>query len=232
MRSLGLPGYYHLALFGVLLPYVAIRSGSVLKSRALPTPKARYFIRQIVTLAVLGGISVGIARVVGIPLFPRELPPARSVALGAAILVALVVLMRPRWRRRVAERSRNAWLFMPRTPRERLLWAGCSLAAGISEEITYRGVMFALLWWMTGHALTAALIAAAVFSISHFLQGWTSMAIIFAIALSMQMLAWTSGSLYIGMAVHALYDLAAGLFYGAYGEKLDYPLDPLPPEPA
>ena len=232
VRPIGFAGIYHLAFFGLLLPYAAIRSGSALKKRPLPTPKAGYFTRQIIVLAVLGLVSVGVARVIGIPLFPAEVPSARSVGLGAAVLVALVTLMRPRWRSRVAERSRNAWLFMPRTPRERLLWIGCSTAAGVSEEITYRGVMFSILWWTTGSALAAALIGAAVFSVSHFLQGWKSMAIIFAIALAMQMLAWTSGSLYVGMAVHALYDVAAGLFYGAYGERLDYPLEPLPPEAA
>jgi len=232
MRPIGFAGIYHLALFGLLLPYAAIRSGTVLKKRPLPTPKSGYFIRQIIVLSVLGVISVAVAKVIGIQLFPAEVPPARSLGLGAAVLVALVTLMRPRWRSRVVERSRNAWLFMPRTPRERLLWTGCSIAAGVSEEITYRGVMFSILWWATGSPVAAALIGAAVFSVSHYLQGWKSMAIIFAIALAMQLLAWTSGSLYVGMVVHALYDIAAGWFYGAYGEKLDYPLEPLPPEPA
>jgi hypothetical protein len=43
------------------------------------------------------------------------------------------------------------------------------------------------------------------------------------------MIAWVSGSLYIGMAVHALYDVTAGLFYGFYGETLGYPVEPMPP---
>jgi hypothetical protein len=43
------------------------------------------------------------------------------------------------------------------------------------------------------------------------------------------MIAWVSGSLYVGMLVHALYDVTAGLFYGAYGEKLGYPIEPMPP---
>jgi hypothetical protein len=31
------------------------------------------------------------------------------------------------------------------------------------------------------------------------------------------------------MLVHALYDVAAGLFYGKYGDELGYPVEPLPP---
>jgi membrane protease YdiL (CAAX protease family) len=173
-------------------------------------------------------ISAFVARREWIDVFPRAVPGASTVALGAALLVALVTLMRPMWRKRVEERSRKVWLFMPRTRQERLLWIGCSVAAGVSEETTYRGVMFALLWRLTGSPVAAALIAATVFSISHALQGGKSMAIIFGFALAFQALAWMSGSLYVAMAVHALYDAAAGLAYGAYGEKLGYPIEPMP----
>jgi membrane protease YdiL (CAAX protease family) len=132
------------------------------------------------------------------------------------------------WRKRVEERSRKTWLFMPRTRRERILWVLCSVAAGVSEEVTYRGVMFAILWRLTGNPIAAALIAAAVFSISHVLQGFKSMAIIFGFALAFQSISWLSGSLYVAMIVHAAYDVIAGLSYGAYGEKLGYPIEPMP----
>jgi membrane protease YdiL (CAAX protease family) len=94
--------------------------------------------------------------------------------------------------------------------------------------VTYRGVMFAILWRLMGSALAAALIGAAIFAISHFLQGVKSMTIIFGIALTFQMIAWVSGSLYVGIAVHALYDIAAGFSYAAYGEKLGYPIEAMP----
>jgi membrane protease YdiL (CAAX protease family) len=207
---------------------LAIQSSRKLSVRPLP-PKAAHFNSQILILTFFLAISAIIARGEWIVVFPREMPEPRMFVLGAAVLVALVVLMRPLWRRRVEARARRVWLFMPRTRQERILWAGCSVAAGISEEVTYRGVMFALLWRLTGSALAATLIAAAVFAISHLFQGWRSVAIIFGIALSFQMIAWVSGSLYVGMAVHALYDVAAGFFYGAYGEKLGYPIEPMPP---
>jgi membrane protease YdiL (CAAX protease family) len=225
--KVGLLGYYHLACFGAFIPYLAFKSSRKLDSRPLP-PKVSYFSSQIVVLGLFFAFSAFVARREWIDVLPRTVPEPRMFGLGAAVLVALVILMRPLWRQRVEARSRKVWLFMPRTRRERLLWAGCSLAAGISEEVTYRGVMFAILWRLTGSAIAAALIAAAVFSISHFLQGWKSMAIIFGIALTFQAIAWLSGSLYVSMAVHALYDLAAGLAYGMYGEKLGYPIEPMP----
>lgn len=224
----GIAAYYHLAFFGAFIPYLAIKSGRRLSGRPLP-PKVKHFSSTIIVLAIFFVLSAFVARREWINIFPREVPEPRMFVLGAAVLVALVVLMRPLWRKRVEERSRRAWLFMPRTRQERVLWTGCSLAAGISEEVTYRGVMFVVLWRVTGSAIAAALIGAAVFAVSHFLQGPKSMAIIFGLALAFQMIAWVSGSLYIAMAVHALYDMTAGFHYGAYGEKLGYPIEPMPP---
>jgi membrane protease YdiL (CAAX protease family) len=229
--EVGAAGLAHLAFYGVVLPYVAIKSSTRLKTRPFPSKDA-HFTSQMFVLAVFLAISLVVARLERVVVLPRELPETRMFVLGAAVLVALVVLMRPLWKQRVLERSRKVWLFMPRTPRERVLWAGCSLLAGISEEITYRGVMFALLWRLTGSAPVAALLMATVFAISHFLQGGKSMAIIFAIALTFQLIAWVSGTLYVSMAVHFLYDLTAGLAYGIYGRQLGYPIDAMPPEDA
>ena len=222
-------GFVHLALFGLGLPYLAIRTAQRLKARPFP-PKKAYFKSVILQLFALGLFSCFIARDNWIPIFPPRAPALRHCALGAAVLAALVLFMRPMWRKAVEQRARRTWLVMPRDRTERWLWAGCSFGAGISEEITYRGVMFTLLWRITGSAAVAALVMAAVFGISHFMQGWKSVGIICGIALAMQGLAWVSGSLYVSMTVHAVYDLIAGLTYGKLGEELGYPIEAPPPE--
>ena len=89
--------------------------------------------------------------------------------------------------------------------------------------MTYRGVMFILLSRLLGRPLPAALIASAVFGLSHILQGWKNAVIIGIVALAMHGLVIWSGSLYIAMAVHAIYDLVAGFTYGRLGERLGYP---------
>jgi membrane protease YdiL (CAAX protease family) len=223
----GSAGAAFLVVFGIFLPYLAIKSARRVATRPLP-PKRQFFVSVILQLAVFGAVAMITARFEHIELFPRRAPPTSSWGLGLAALVVFVSGMRPVWRRRVVERSRRVWLFMPRDRTERALWMVSSTAAGISEELVYRGVLTTLLTRMTGSVLAAVLVSALIFSLSHFLHGWRSMAIIFAMALTFQGLAFASGSLYVSMAVHAAYDILAGLHYGRFAEKLGYPVEPLP----
>jgi membrane protease YdiL (CAAX protease family) len=94
--------------------------------------------------------------------------------------------------------------------------------AGLSEEITWRGVQTALLSSLTRSLWLAAIICAISFGLGHFIQGWRSSAIIVFFALGFQGLVWLSGSLYVAMAVHVAYDITAGLSYARLGREFGY----------
>jgi membrane protease YdiL (CAAX protease family) len=130
--------------------------------------------------------------------------------------------MRPRWRRAVEERTRIVHLFMPETVKERAWWVLLSTLAGIGEEITWRGVQTALLAYMTGSFVAGAALSAISFGLAHSIQGWKSAALIAVFALGFQSVVWISGSLYVAMLVHALYDITAGFSYGKFGRELGY----------
>ena len=53
---IGIGGIYHLALFGILIPYAAVRSARRIDTRPLP-PKAAHFTATIVTLLVFLSLS-------------------------------------------------------------------------------------------------------------------------------------------------------------------------------
>jgi membrane protease YdiL (CAAX protease family) len=215
-------GWAHLLGFGVLLPYAAYRSAARLEHGPLP-PRARHFQVVLVQQAVFAAVSLAVARVEGIALFPEPAIPSMALALGLVGLLGSLALMHRVWRRTVEQRARLAYFFMPRTAAEKRLWAGLALVAGIGEELTYRGVMYTLLLRLTGAPAGAALVSAAIFGISHSVQGWGSALVTVAFGLGFQGLALVSGSLYLPMAVHVCYDLAAGLAYARYGEELGYP---------
>ncbi len=191
-------------------------------------PRARHLANVILQLAIFLVISLAVARVEFIPIWKP--PEGRWLAwvLAAALAVLGVLVMRPRWRANVERRDPKVRLFMPSDARERRLWILVSLAAGLSEEVTYRGVMFALLWMVTASPVASALIASLVFGVSHSVQGWKTVAIVTIIALLLHGLVAVSGTLYPAIAAHAAYDMVAGLTYGRLGRDLGYD-DTAPP---
>jgi hypothetical protein len=95
-------------------------------------------------------------------LFPMSIDrPWISVAAAIATYVIAVTLMRPRWRRAVERGLPHVYLFMPDTREERRWWIAVSICAGISEEITWRGVQPALVAFVAGSPEAGAVIAAA-----------------------------------------------------------------------
>lgn len=223
----GFAGWYHLAFFGLLIPWAAWRTRTRLATQPLP-PRRRHFIAVLVQLLFFLVISVSVAYAEGIDLlvFPRV--GWLSWLAAIALLGAGVVLMAPVWRRGVERRERKLHLFMPRTGPERNLWVAVAIAAGLSEEVTYRGVMYVILGGITGSALAGAVGASLIFGISHIVQGWRSAGIITVIALLLHGLVALSGTLLLAIAIHAIYDIIAGLAYGRIGEELGYPVDGIP----
>lgn len=228
LNHIGIAGIYHLVFFGLLMPWSAVKSARRLKARSYP-PRRKYFLTVIAQQCFFVFLSLLVARMEWIEVWER---PRHTYwyLVGLAILVTLVAVMIPRWRKAVEKRERRVYLFMARDKGERSLWVVISLLAGVGEELTYRGVMFVLLWRMTGSPVMAALVAAVVFGFSHYLQGWKNVVLIAGFALLFHALYFFSGSLLIPMLVHFLYDVTAGLMYGYFGNKLGYPQEGIPPE--
>lgn len=193
----------------------------------LAVPRERHLKMVIGQLLLFLVISLVVAWTGSIEVWApvgRRLGPWLDAAL---LVVAGVLLMRPRWRAKVVARDPAVRLFMPSTGRERRLWVVVAVVAGVSEEVTYRGVMYALLWMLTGSPVAAAIIASIVFGVSHSVQGWAVAGIVTLIALVLHGLVAWSGSLYPAIAAHAAYDIIAGLTYARLGQELGY--DPLTP---
>ncbi len=225
-----MPGWYHLAVMGVLIPFVVVRNYRRMVGRSLPLPnRMRHFRTTAIMLVLLTTLSVLVADAEWIDLFRFDagrLP--QGLAAGAVMYVVAVAFMRPRWRRAVERRARIVYLFMPDNAVERGWWVGVSTLAGIGEEITWRGVQTALLAYLTGSFVAGSILCAISFGVAHYIQGWKSAAIIAIFALAFQAVVWLSGSLYVAMLVHIAYDVTAGLTYGRFGREMGYtPADAL-----
>jgi len=226
--GIGAWGWFHLACFGVVLPYLAVQSARRLPSMS-QRPRKPHFLSILMVQGVTVIISLRVAQVERIALFPAVLPSPLAIGVGALTAILTIVALRPRWREAVARREPRVHFVMPRDAVERRLWVAVSLAAGSCEEITYRGVMYVLLFRLTGGPLVAAIAAAALFGAAHAVQGWRGIGAVALIGMSLQGLVLLAGSLYVAMAVHVLYDLVTGLTYGKLGEELGYPIEGVPP---
>jgi membrane protease YdiL (CAAX protease family) len=232
--GLTLLGAYHVAVFGLAVPFLSIRSFFLIRKNPATLPdRVRHFRTTAVLLVVFGAFSLLTAWREGIDLFRTGwLAVAKTAPVALALYLGLVLLMRPRWRKAVLARKPVVRLFMPASSRERALWLTVALLAGTSEEITWRGVQTALLGEWTGSLVAAVALSALMFGAAHALQGWTTAAIVTGFALAFQGLVLASGSLLPAMAVHVAYDVTAGLQYGKLGRELGYDTNPQGASPA
>jgi uncharacterized protein len=101
---------------------------------------------------------------------------------------------------------------VPQTALEKLVYVGVSLTAGICEEFVFRGFLLGALRVSTGSALFATLLSAGAFGIAHAHQDAAGAlrATLLALVLSVPVL--VTGSLYPGIAAHAIVDIAGGLW--------------------
>lgn len=106
--------------------------------------------------------------------------------------------------------SRTLLALMPRTPEERGAFVVLSLAAGVGEEVAYRGYALGVLVPVIG-APVAVAVTSVVFGLMHLYQGRLG---VVRTTLMGAMMAWgflASGSLLPVMAAHVLIDVLAGI---------------------
>ena len=221
MRWVGFVGWLHLAFFGVLIPWSAIRAQKLIQSRPLPL-RRKYFASVILQITFFALISIFVAKKSWIVIFPRRMPSLIAIGIGVVFLAVAIATGWPRWRKAILERKKIVALFMPTNRNERFLWVLISALAGFGEEITWRGVQTALLTRLTGSLIVAIVFAIVMFSIAHAMQGWQSVVVIAAFSAGFHLLVWLSGSLYVAMVVHFLYDLTAGFAYAHLARKHGY----------
>ena len=201
---------YHAFVFGIFLPFAAIRARVSSKpGPALPTDRLRK--RVALSLLIFGVLSLIVAWDVGIPIFVVWHPTfvdilLASGTLGLALAARWVLLA---WLRKDEPKPRLR--LTPETWADLPFWGVISAIAGVCEEITYRGVLFAIITYSTQSELAGAGLSALAFALAHVQQGWRAATFIFGMAIVFQLVVKATGSLYPAMAIHTLYDFAVGI---------------------
>lgn len=200
-----------LLLVFVVVPILSAKTYYRFKSGEELPAKDKQFVGILVSFLLLWLPAMGSANQQALELWPLRFPTAQQWLVGALVLGAFYLWVRHSWHRNPEKGARHARFFLPETANQVRYWVAISLSAGIVEEYVYRGVVYAAVFSLTGKSYSAALISAAAFGGAHLYAGlrngvWTSL-----VGLMLQVLVFWTGTLYLSMAVHAIYDLIVGL---------------------
>jgi membrane protease YdiL (CAAX protease family) len=186
-------------------------------------PRKRIFINILVMQAVFLAMALFTARARDIQVFQTGRLPLSAVVFGLSVLVIALVVSRLLWRFSSYDEKRRMLIVRPNDVKDLPWWFLISLAAGTVEEITYRGVMLALVLPITRNWWTAVAVCVLIFALGHANQGWRRGIFIAAVAFAAHLLVWLTGALYLAMAVHFSYDFIAGIFYTQWAKPTTAP---------
>lgn len=143
-------------------------------------------------------------------------PHARSAVLlvleVGVLLGASAVLFRfggPTVREVLRRQARGFLGVLPKTQRERLVFGGLAVTAGVCEEILFRGFGIAYVRWLWPAASHTGLIVltAVPFGFAHLYQGPRGIVLAGLLGAWFAWLTLSMGSLWPAIAIHALVDL-------------------------
>jgi membrane protease YdiL (CAAX protease family) len=210
---LRLVAIYYVGAVGVLLPFVCVRSYFKLKAGAPLPSKNLQRLNALVMHVIMFAVVFLTLRSFRILMFPPAVIGWKEIGCGFATLIIFLAAMIPFWKKRAMAHPDKIYKATPQASSELWLWAIVSASAGFVEEIVYRGVLFGILDYWLKNWWAAAILCAASFALGHSIQGWKGVAIIFVMSVIFQGLVYLTGTLYVAMAVHAVYDFTAGLMY-------------------
>ncbi|MCB9893580.1 MAG: CPBP family intramembrane metalloprotease [Planctomycetes bacterium] len=153
----------------------------------------------------------------GLSLQVERLPELAMGAVAAIGLLAFIGFQRigirkhPEGRQLVRKAiARYDWI-IPRSKSQKRIWLLVSVHAGIGEELFFRGFLLAALNWYLP-LWAAACIAVVMFGFAHTYQGVKGIVSTAVVGGVLMVLYLVTGSLWVSMFAHAVYDIQGGLF--------------------
>lgn len=232
-----------LALLIVLAPAWEFRRGPAYRARLQADPAGKVAAYRttciqlwLPTLALLalywtGGLSVAELTVRDAPEIGRLLAVAALILLTLYLAASLRSVARdPAIRKQTADALQPLAWMLPATRREAIWFIGpVSLAAGICEELLYRGF---LMQWLDGvmPIWAAMILSSVIFGLMHAYQGLAGVIRTAATGLLLAGFFVASGSLLLSIILHVIIDAYAGALSWLARREETVPAGPLEAE--
>jgi membrane protease YdiL (CAAX protease family) len=218
VTPLGFWGALYLAFLLELLPVLALAQ-LPLVDEGDALPRIPIYLSSGAIILIIGwmGLVVGWNE---LGMEAMGLRPANWSVVGAWVLgltlSALVLVWAFLLLRKSVGLQESALLvqLLPKTNAEKGVFVFLSLAAGVGEEIAYRGFLIPALTILFGWPWGAVLLSSALFGLLHGYQGWLGIIRTTALGLILAASLILSGVLWPAIIAHAILDLVAGLILG------------------
>lgn len=214
---------YVLVILGLVFPLVGWWSYQRFLKRAAVEGERALIREYLLTLGWLASLLVGALAVWAIAARPfvslvttRPIGPGPGFAEGAVAAASVVLLVRPvaallnkGVRDAFAKAFEPLAAFLPKTRTTLALGFVVSIAAGIAEEIAYRGYLLpylaslGLAWW------AALAVGAVLFGLAHLYQGVSGVLQTTLVGAVFGGLYLATGSLLLPIVLHAVLDMSA-----------------------
>lgn len=196
----------------VAIPALAAASRKAM-THGITIPKIPLYSQLLGTQTFLLVLALGTDAAAGLGV--REmlgLPTAAAWGWATLLLAFAVAAMIVAWRYSEFSDRDVMKMITPTNGEERGLWALVCVAAGLGEEIAWRGVLPLILSQWTDQVWLVVLLSAISFGLAHLMQGVRSAVVITLFGAAFHLVVISGGSLWPAIAAHAIYDLVAGLW--------------------
>lgn len=178
-------------------------------TQAVPPSRSRAYVSTLFSLMLTGVLAWLAASHNEIDLYAAPHLRFKDYLIGAGTLVLLLTSFFYGLKKGKVSAA-TKWM-APQTNTELFLFLLVALAAAVAEESAYRGAAYQLFGRVFNSYLPAAIASAIAFGLAHRVQGLRAVAITILHGLLDQAVVYLTGTLYIMMGVHFLYNVAAGL---------------------
>ena len=218
VTPLGFWGAIYLALLLELLPALALAQLPLVDDGE-PLQRIPVYLSSAVIILVMGGFAllvgkgeVGLeAMGLGLGAWPTLWPWTLGLVMAATVLLWAFLLFRKALG--IGE-SQLLLQLLPKTRAEKFVFVLLSLAAGVGEELAYRGFLVPALTTVLGWSWGAALLSSAVFGLLHAYQGWLGIARTAALGFVLAASLILTGTIWPAILAHAILDVLAGIVFG------------------
>ncbi len=208
--DLGFWGQQFMVWVLIFIPILGIVGYIQIRKKPLPLKPKRYR-RVLIGQAGLLVITMLAAREQRVHILAGPFPSLTVWLVAAGFLLIMGLRLRQAWANLSPEGLERARILLPDHPSQMRLWVAISAMAGITEECAYRGLAMRFLTDNSSSFWLALLLCVSAFAIAHAIQGWRGILATAIIALLMHGVVYETGSLYLAIVVHAVYDLMVGI---------------------